>query len=150
MAGGVRAAPVSAGVVARPPSAIAQSHAPPAAQVRQSAAGAVRYSDVPKRWMNGRFDSNRGVLLMTWEGGDYQLADQNRTGRFDNVVVTGAVMSGDWSEDKDAVAPRCRDGRFHGRFRFTFQPRSFSGGYGYCDEPPTRPWFGSYRDDGVR
>ena len=90
--------------------------------------------------ISGTYDSSFGTLTMSPGGGSYDYYG----GQVQVASVAGNVVEGIWTQTR--AGRQCPDGRFYGRFRFSFTEAGFSGSYGYCDEEPgTGPWNGTRR-----
>jgi len=95
----------------------------------------------------GTWDTSEGTWTASADAtgtisGPYQNDDGYIAGR-----MNGQQMTGHWRENHSSQ--RCktaRDGGYYwGNLRFTFdlEMRSFTGVYGYCDQPPSRQWNGT-------
>ena len=92
------------------------------------------------QWMTGTFDSSFDVLTLSPGGGSYAY----QGGQVQVSGIQGNVMEGIWTQTRSGR--QCPDGRYYGRFRFTFTAGGFSGSYGYCDEEPgAGAWTGTRR-----
>jgi hypothetical protein len=102
--------------------------APSAAQVVTGANAAL---------MTGSFSTEFGTLTLSPNGGSYAY----NGGRVEVTRVLGTRMSGIWRQT--VSGQRCPDGRYWGRFDFTFGPAGFTGTYSYCNGPVAGPWNGT-------
>jgi len=88
----------------------------------------------------GTFDTSFGVLTLTNQGGNYSTSG----GRVTVTRLDGNIMEGVW--EQSSASRRCANGRYYGKFTFTFAADGFAGAYGYCDEPINAgPWNGKRR-----
>ena len=81
--------------------------------------------------MDGTYTSTFGKLSLSQGTGAYEYND----GRVTVAHVDGRVAEGIWEQTKSSK--QCPDGRYFGRFRFSFTASGFIGAYGYCNEEPS-------------
>jgi hypothetical protein len=77
--------------------------------------------------MTGIFNTDFGELILGANGGTYSV----NGGGVHIERIYGDFMDGTWTQA--TAAQKCSDGTYHGHFRFRFNPRGFTGSYGYCE-----------------
>lgn len=90
--------------------------------------------------IEGTYDSDFGVLMLTKTDGTYSFKD----GRVTLSKIYGDFVDGTWSQSESGQ--QCSDGSYRGTFHFSFTQDGFTGSYGYCDGPTNAgPWNGKRR-----
>lgn len=94
----------------------------------------------PASLTTGTFDSTFGVLELRETEGSYS----QKNGHVTVLKTVGNRIKGIW--EQSTAAQQCPDGRFWGKFVFTFDAQGFTGTYGYCNGPATAgEWNGTRR-----
>jgi hypothetical protein len=97
-------------------------------------------STQPASLTTGTFDTDFGMLELSATEGTYS----QKNGHVTVTKTNGNIVRGIW-EQSTASKP-CGDGRFWGKFAFTFDAAGFTGTYGYCKGSPNAgPWNGKRR-----
>lgn len=86
--------------------------------------------------MSGTFETGWGEMRLIGGNGRYD----HDGGTIATAKIDGAVAEGTWTQSDSGK--KCSDGRYWGRFRFTFTPTGFTGTWSYCDEPLGGSWEG--------
>lgn len=90
--------------------------------------------------MAGTFDTSFGLLQLGPNDGTYS----HENGRVTVENTHDNIVEGTW--EQNSAGTQCPDGRYRGKFVFAFTSNSFTGFYGYCDDPPTAgAWNGTRR-----
>jgi hypothetical protein len=95
----------------------------------------------------GNWDTTEGAMRLTQVGPAIVRGTYTQdNGRIDGTMQ-GGILTGFWAEDgSDRQCATTRlNSRYWGRVRWTFARDRFTGTWGYCDDPPTRPWNGTRR-----
>ncbi len=99
--------------------------------------------------VSGSYSSSEGAMNLQQQGdrvsGSYAKDNGELIGlMFDNL------FEGFWIEDhSDRRCSTPKHGRYHwGRLTLSFTSNGFNGNWGYCNDPPSRPWGGSRTSGG--
>jgi hypothetical protein len=87
--------------------------------------------------MTGSFETGWGEMRLIGGSGRYDHND----GRLEVEKIESAVAEGKWTQSESDR--QCPDGRYWGRFRFTFSETGFTGVWSYCDETLGGNWNGT-------